>query len=500
MSSRNLARPIFPLAPEEYSREYMDRLVQSFAVYLEQYQNPGEGRTTKSVMTNIPTTPVGSEDGTVWVDSTILRVGTGGTPGTFVIPNLEVTTLLDVSGTLDITGVFDIAGTTVTASAVELNYNDITTLGTVQEDKTVTAGTGKAINFDDAPMTNVDINSGAIDGTPIGAASANTGSFTNLGSTGTATFSTANITSTFQLSGTTVTATAAELNYNDIATLGTVEENKTVTAGTGRAINFNTAPMTNVDINSGTIDGTPIGAASASTGVFTTLNTTTTFQLAGTTVTATASELNYNDISTLGTVEENKTVTAGTGRAINFNTAPMTNVDINSGTIDGTPIGDSVRSTGKFTTFDANSTFSLNGTTVTATASELNVLDGITATTTELNYNDITTLGVVQPSKVVTADGSGNVNFNNFNLLNVDINSGAIDGTTIGAASPANGTFSVLTATTLNLTGIRFVLPTLTTAVRDSIGAPVAGWLIYNTTTNKLNFYNGTAWEQVTSA
>jgi hypothetical protein len=420
MSSRNLARPIFPLAPEEYSREYMDRLVQSFAVYLEQYQNPGEGRTTKSVMTNIPTTPVGSEDGTVWVDSTILRVGTGGTPGTFVIPNLEVTTLLDVSGTLDITGVFDIAGTTVTASAVELNYNDITTLGTVQEDKTVTAGTGKAINFDDAPMTNVDINSGAIDGTPIGAASANTGSFTNLGSTGTATFSTANITSTFQLSGTTVTATAAELNYNDIATLGTVEENKTVTAGTGRAINFNTAPMTNVDINSGTIDGTPIG--------------------------------------------------------------------------------DSVRSTGKFTTFDANSTFSLNGTTVTATASELNVLDGITATTTELNYNDITTLGVVQPSKVVTADGSGNVNFNNFNLLNVDINSGAIDGTTIGAASPANGTFSVLTATTLNLTGIRFVLPTLTTAVRDSIGAPVAGWLIYNTTTNKLNFYNGTAWEQVTSA
>jgi hypothetical protein len=395
MSSRNLARPIFPLAPDEYSREYMDRLVQSFAVYLDQYQNPGEGRSTKTVMTAVPTTPVDLEDGTVWVDSTVLRIGAGGTPGTFVIPNLEVTTLLDVSGTLDITGVFDIAGTTVTATAAELNYNDITTLGTVQENKTVTAGTGKAINFDNAPMTNVDINSGAI-------------------------------------------------------------------------------------------DGTPIGAASASTGVFTTLNTTTTFQLAGTTVTATAAELNYNDIATLGTVEANKTVTAGTGRAINFNTAPMTNVDINSGTVDGTPIGDSVRSTGKFTTFDANSTFSLNGVTVSATA-------------TELNYNDITTLGVAQASKTVTVSAANQINLNNFSTINVNIDSGAIDGTTIGASSSANGTFSVLTATTLNMTGIRLVLPTLTTTERDSIGVPVAGWLIYNTTTNKLNFYNGTAWEQVTS-
>ena len=36
---------------------------------------------------------------------------------------------------------------------------------------------------------------------------------------------------------------------------------------------------------------------------------------------------------------------------------------------------------------------------------------GLTATAAELNYNDITTLGVVETSKVVTADGAGNVRF-----------------------------------------------------------------------------------------
>ncbi len=35
---------------------------------------------------------------------------------------------------------------------------------------------------------------------------------------------------------------------------------------------------------------------------------------------------------------------------------------------------------------------------------------------------------------------------------------------------------------------------------RDAIATPAAGLVVYNTTTNKLNFYNGSAWEVVTSA
>jgi len=46
---------------------------------------------------------------------------------------------------------------------------------------------------------------------------------------------------------------------------------------------------------------------------------------------------------------------------------------------------------------------------VTATATELNLLDGATVTTAEINYNDIATLGTSQDSKVVTADANGNI-------------------------------------------------------------------------------------------
>jgi hypothetical protein len=44
------------------------------------------------------------------------------------------------------------------------------------------------------------------------------------------------------------------------------------------------------------------------------------------------------------------------------------------------------------------------------------------------------------------------------------------------------------------------VLPSMTTTQRGTYGTPVAGALIFNTTTGKLNVYNGTAWEAVTSA
>ena len=44
---------------------------------------------------------------------------------------------------------------------------------------------------------------------------------------------------------------------------------------------------------------------------------------------------------------------------------------------------------------------------MTATHTELNLIDGYTGTTAELNYNDIPTLGTVESSKTVTADAVG---------------------------------------------------------------------------------------------
>lgn len=45
-----------------------------------------------------------------------------------------------------------------------------------------------------------------------------------------------------------------------------------------------------------------------------------------------------------------------------------------------------------------------------------------------------------------------------------------------------------------------FLPPRMTTTQRDAIVAPPEGLQIHNTTTHKINFYNGSAWEVVTSA
>lgn len=127
-----------------------------------------------------------------------------------------------------------------------------------------------------------------------------------------------------------------------------------------------TTPVTGIDINSGSIDGTPIGAASASTGNFSTLS------IAGTAITSTAAELNVLDGIT-ATVAELNILDGVTSTAAELNI------------LDG----------------------------VTSTAAELNILDGVTATTSELNYLDITTLGTTQASKAVTADANGVVTFDN---------------------------------------------------------------------------------------
>lgn len=42
-------------------------------------------------------------------------------------------------------------------------------------------------------------------------------------------------------------------------------------------------------------------------------------------------------------------------------------------------------------------------------------------------------------------------------------------------------------------------IPSYTTTERDAIPDPTAGLLIYNSTTQKLNFYDATGWRAVTS-
>lgn len=62
----------------------------------------------------------------------------------------------------------------------------------------------------------------------------------------------------------------------------------------------------------------------------------------------------------------------------------------------------------------------------------------------------------------------------------------------IGTVTPnANAILDVVSTTKA------FMPPRMTTAQRDAIASPAAGMVIYNTTTNVLNFHNGSAWGAV---
>jgi hypothetical protein len=71
-----------------------------------------------------------------------------------------------------------------------------------------------------------------------------------------------------------------------------------------------------------------------------------------------------------------------------------------------------------------------------------------------------------------------------------------------GRIGIGNGISSVNAAAQLQVdsTTRGFLPPRMTTAERNAITSVPAGLMIYNTSTNKLNFFNGTAWEAVTSA
>lgn len=74
--SRNLVLPYFPVAPAQYDQQYMNEIVRSFSVYLQQQANPGLGRFTNVTLTDLPTSATGLEPGTLWNDSGTVKVAT----------------------------------------------------------------------------------------------------------------------------------------------------------------------------------------------------------------------------------------------------------------------------------------------------------------------------------------------------------------------------------------------------------------------------------------
>jgi hypothetical protein len=72
--SRNLVRPFFPIPPKEYSQAYFNEVIRAFSVYLDQMQNPGEGRNTTLVLTNLPSNDQGLEVGSLFQETGFVKI------------------------------------------------------------------------------------------------------------------------------------------------------------------------------------------------------------------------------------------------------------------------------------------------------------------------------------------------------------------------------------------------------------------------------------------
>ena len=96
--SRNLTLPFFAVPPGEYSQQYFVELVRSFAVYLTQQQNPGQGRNTELVLTNLQTDDSGLETGALFQQSGFVKITLINSPhvrgsvGTGTVGTVTVTT------------------------------------------------------------------------------------------------------------------------------------------------------------------------------------------------------------------------------------------------------------------------------------------------------------------------------------------------------------------------------------------------------------------------
>ena len=129
--------------------------------------------------------------------------------------------------------------------------------------------------------------------------------------------------------------------------------------------------------------------------------------------------------------------------------------DIDGGNIDGTVLGAGTPASGSFAGLTATGTVNLSGATVSNLGSVTTAdidggsIDGVTIGTntavTDLRVDNLK----VDGNAITSTDTNGNIDLTpngngEVNISKVDINSGAIDGTTIGGSSAAAGSFTTV--------------------------------------------------------
>ena len=269
-------------------------------------------------------------------------------------------------------------------------------------------------------ITKVDINGGAIDGTTIGGATPASGAFTTI------------VVDNLTIDGNTIVST--DTNGNIILTPD----------GTGEV------DISKVDIASGEIDNVTLGTNNAITQ-------------------AVIDNVNI-DAASIGHTDDTDLITLADGSVTFTGSTIIPTADINGGAIDGTTIGSSSATSGAFTTITASTSVDITGSaglilendeTITNSTNGTVLINGIVSAGTgsgagvfQSNGNyDVTlqtgnsTTGVITITDgsngniAITPNGTGEVD-----ISKVDIDSGAIDGTVIGANSQAAGDFTAIGA------------------------------------------------------
>ena len=96
---RRLIFPQFEKAPSEYSSGYLNNMVNMLNVLMTALRNPGEGRQTTLVLTNLPENDVGLETGSIFQVNGVLyisvpyRAFVSGVSATGTVGSVTVTTV-----------------------------------------------------------------------------------------------------------------------------------------------------------------------------------------------------------------------------------------------------------------------------------------------------------------------------------------------------------------------------------------------------------------------
>jgi hypothetical protein len=252
-------------------------------------------------------------------------------------------------------------GTLVTSSATELNYNDIATIGIAE------AGKALVINVDKDISEIRNLSATNLTGT------LQTASQPNITEVGTITSLSAD---SLTIDGTLLSATATEINTLSGLTVSTAELNKL------SGVTSSTTELNYVDTTPGTAVASKALVVDANRDISNIHNIQTeNLTVNGTLVTSSATELNYNDITTIGTAEPGKALVVSVDKDISgIRNLSATNL---SGTIQ-TSSQPNINALGTITSLSAGS-ITLDGGLITASAAELNKLDGVTTITSELN-------------------------------------------------------------------------------------------------------------------